>query len=38
MLTAFAAMIVIAVVADSVLDQIGFWSQDRYSSQSVRLD
>lgn len=37
MLTAFAAMIVIAFVADSALHQIGFSSEDRYSSQNVRL-
>lgn len=38
MLTAFAATIVIAALADLALDQIGFSSQDRYSSESVRLD
>ncbi|MEM7491280.1 MAG: hypothetical protein AAF390_19375 [Pseudomonadota bacterium] len=39
MLTAFAACLVIAVVADIGLDRIGFSSADRQSSpDTVRLD
>lgn len=37
MLTAFAAIIVIAFIADFGLHEIGFSSQDRYSSPNVRL-
>ncbi|WP_268884093.1 hypothetical protein [Jannaschia marina] len=38
MLTAFAACILIAVVADIGLDRIGFTSEERQSADSVRLD
>ena len=39
MLTAFAAALLIAVIADVGLDRIGFSSQERYSAPgSVRLD
>ncbi len=38
MLLAFAAIILIAVIADLGLDRIGFATQDRNSSQAVRLD
>ncbi|MEX5727181.1 hypothetical protein Ga0609869_000534 [Rhodovulum iodosum] len=38
MYLAFAATIVIGVVAHYALEQIGYSSQDRYSSDSVRLD
>jgi len=37
MLLAFAAIAVIAVGADVVLDQIGFSSQERMSGPAVRL-
>ncbi|MDO6482637.1 hypothetical protein Q4525_04940 [Shimia thalassica] len=38
MLAGFAAIIIIAIGANLVLDQIGFSSQDRYSGADVRLD
>jgi len=38
MMTAFAAMIVIAVAADFVLDRAGFSSEERQSASSVRID
>lgn len=38
MLTAFAAIIVITIGANQVLDQLGFSSADQTSSSSVRLD
>lgn len=38
MLTAFAAIAVISVFAHFALQEIGYSSQDRYSSPSVRLD
>jgi len=38
MLTAFVAIVVIAVGANLVLDNIGFSSQERTVGSSVRLD
>ena len=38
MLTAFAAIAIIAVAADYGLDQVGFSSADRTSGTAVRLD
>lgn len=38
MLTAFAAALLIAVLADVGLDRIGFSSAERQSAPSVRLD
>ncbi|MFT6105189.1 MAG: hypothetical protein ACJA1E_001619 [Paracoccaceae bacterium] len=38
MLTAFAAMILIAVGSNFALQQFGFSSQDTFSGPSVRLD
>lgn len=37
-LAGFAATIVIAIAANFGLAEIGFSAQDRYSSDSVRLD
>ncbi|WP_370402157.1 hypothetical protein [Sulfitobacter sp. JB4-11] len=38
MLTAFVAIVVIAVASNVILNQIGFSSQDRASGSAVRLD
>lgn len=38
MLAGFAAIIIIAIGSNLVLDNIGYSSQDRYSGASVRLD
>lgn len=38
MIVAFAACLLIAVVADVGLDRIGFSSAERQSADSVRLD
>lgn len=38
MLVAFAAIAVIAVGSDAVLDQVGFSAQERTSGDAVRLD
>ncbi|MFC6637340.1 hypothetical protein [Sulfitobacter sediminilitoris] len=38
MITAFVAVAVIAVGANIILDNVGFSSQDRSSSNAVRLD
>jgi hypothetical protein len=38
MFIAFAACLIIAVVADVGLDQIGFASSERQSTSAVRLD
>ncbi len=38
MFIAFATTIVIAFVADFVLDQIGFSSQERQTAESVRVE
>lgn len=37
MLTGFAAIFVLAVAADFLLDEIGFSAADRLSGESVRL-
>jgi hypothetical protein len=37
MLTAFAAIVVIAIGANQILDQTGFSSAERATSSSVRL-
>ena len=38
MLAGFAAIILITIVAKNGLAEIGYSSQERYSSDSVRLD
>ena len=38
MVAGFAAIIVLAVVADYALKQAGFSSQEKYSGNAVRLD
>ena len=38
MLAGFAAILIIAIASKVGLAQIGFSSQDRYSSDNVRLD
>lgn len=38
MLTGFAAMLVIAVAAQFILDEVGYSSQERFSGSAVRLD
>ncbi|WP_281493954.1 hypothetical protein [Jannaschia sp. S6380] len=38
MLAAFAAILLIAIVADLALDEIGFESDERHTADSVRLD
>lgn len=38
MLTAFAAMVIIAIAAPVILDQLGFSAADQTSSAAVRLN
>ncbi len=38
MLTGFAAVVIVAAGAYYALGQMGFSSQEKYSSQNVRLD